>query len=387
MATPTALSIEEFRDKINESQVACRVCGFKSHSIVAHLKEKHSLSVAQYKERYKDGMVASHIITELLRLIPRKPATVDTLEEFVNPFTGSESNAVVADLKKQLKPDGANLAALVPAVIKDFYFEPAPSRAMGYALLKCKNVFIEGPTGCGKTELIMQVHAITGKAIKRVNMNGDVTVANFLGKREVDAVKGTYFLKGALPLAMEGGYTLLIDEIDYMPPHIAAVLNSVAEGGRTLYLPDMGETIVAKEGFNICATGNTGGKGDATGVYAGTEILNSAFLDRFPVKLSMTYLPKEEEIKMLQNRFPAANVAQIKELVALANEVRGSFLSGALPMTISTRKLIDMLDMIPFFGVAESMKLCILNWADKDTQSTVIGLIQRIMPNTAKELK
>lgn len=373
------IDIEEFRKRIDKFKVTCQECGHKAHSLASHLQEAHSMSSGQYKKKYAEkGILVSPIVSELLRTMPRKAKKTDRLETFLEAFEGSGSSEVLIDsVKKMLKPSDSSLAELVPSPIPNFHFDEPLVRGLAFGLLKGKNVYIEGPTGCGKTELSLQLHAVAGLAVKRVNMNGDVTTSNFIGKREIDPAKGTYYDYGNLPKAMKGGYTLLIDEIDYMPPQIAAVLNSVLEGKRSLYLPEVDETIVAKEGFNVVATANTGGKGDMTGVYSGTEIMNTALLDRFSIKLTASYLPQKVEAKMLESRFSGEDVSLIEKMTKSAEEVRKSFSNGVLPFTISTRKLIDFFEMKPALGHKMALDLSIMNWLDDDNRQVVEQILNR----------
>ena len=187
-------------------------------------------------------------------------------------------------------------------------------------------------------------------------MNGDVTASHFVGAMRASPEKGTYYYYGVLPRAMKYGATLLVDEVDYTPPHIAAVMNSVLEGKRVLYLEETGETIHAAEGFTVIATGNTGGKGDADGMYTGTEVLNTAFLDRFPIKMRMDYMHHEHEEELLTTRFPTEKASDIKKMVRAANEVREAFKQGQISLTFSTRKLLDYFELKGYLGEDETPK-------------------------------
>jgi len=230
----------------------------------------------------------------------------------------------------------------------------------------------------GKTELVKQLHAQLGKTMLRANMNGDATRAAIVGEMQASPSKGTYFHEGALPIAMRAGATLLVDEVDYAPPHILAVFNSVLEGSRQLFVEETAETIVAAPGFMIMTTGNTAGKGDTNGNYTGTEVLNTAFLDRFPVCVAMDYLAADIELTMLKDRNPTADVTKVKQLVSFANEVRDSFKKGNVSITLSTRKLIDILNLSVMLGMDRSVELGITNWLDEDDFQLVHGLKTRV---------
>jgi cobaltochelatase CobS len=373
------ISIDDFRARINDSAVPCAECGFRAHALVQHIKTRHNMSAGQYKQKHPMAKLASPIVSELIRRMDRSAKTTDRLETFVEAFSpGTSLEQNLREMAKKWGPLDPTLIPLIPQAIANFHFPERETKAVTAGLQLGKNVYVEGPTGCGKTELIYQIHAQMGRPMVRANMNGDVTVANFIGKEKATPQKGTYYMYGLMPLAMQHGYTLLIDEVDYTPPQIATVMNPVLEGKRTLYLPDTDETIVAQQGFNVIATGNTGGKGDPNGVYSGTEILNTAFLDRFPVKIKTDYLPEQLEINMLTARFPATTLSKVRLMVKAASEVRNAFKQSNLSLTLSTRKLIDYFELVPLLGEAGALQSVLLDWLDTDEKELVTNLLTRV---------
>lgn len=342
------------------------------------------MSAGQYKKSFINVALVSPIVTELLRLVDRKSYQTDNLSEFLGAFLPREKSDEVFDqVKATLPPVPTELLKYIPEVDPFYSFEPQVARMLCFSIAKGKNAFLEGPTGSGKTEAVRQVHARLGRPVIRVNMNGDVTVGSFLGTKEVVAGQGTTFRQGDLPTCMRLGATLLIDEIDYTPPAIAAVLNPVLERGRTLNILEAGLQIEAAKGFLVMATGNTGGKGDMNGMYTGTEVLNTAMLDRFQIKLKVDYLSKKAEKEMLLARFPSMDTALLEKITKMAKEVRESFKRGLIPVTLSTRKVIEMLEMTKEFPLKEVLEAVLLNWLDEDN----IAAIQKILENHGLPIK
>ena len=59
-------------------------------------------------------------------------------------------------------------------------------------------------------------------------------------------------------------------------------LQSILEGNG-VFLKKIGKFVQPTAGFNVIATANTKGKGSDDGRFIGTNVLNEAFLERFPV--------------------------------------------------------------------------------------------------------
>ena len=379
------VTLEEFRTLVSETRVECLECGWKGHSIQGHLRTEHDFSIKDYREKHPRGRAASKLVAEIIRHMPREAQRTSELAEFAEEFAfainrEAEAGPQLEELGKKVYgacPD--ELAGLIEEVDPHFRFLGDDLEVLAWAVEKGKHVYDSGPTGCGKTAKYVQLAANMRQPIRRVNMNGDATYGNFVGSKEAKN-KETTFRHGFLPLAMLGdgkrGYPVIIDEIDYTPPPIAAVLNPVMDAG-VLYLPDTGEEIKALPGFQIFATANTGGRGDRHGNYTGTEILNAAFLDRFGVKLESNYLPKDSEVEMLSARYPGTKVSEVTAMVEGAGEVREAFVRGEINVTFSTRKLMDFFEMGAALGPERAIKLALLNWTDEDDRQTVIELLKR----------
>jgi cobaltochelatase CobS len=275
-------------------------------------------------------------------------------------------------------------SSFIPEIDPCFYFDPFATRVIRKAIALGRNVIASGDTGCGKTATFMQVCAVLGKGIIRVNPHDGITKESLVGG--VGLKNGeTHFQYGALPIAMKEGLVFLLDEADYLPPNLAAVFNPITERGGKLYIPETGETILPSPGFCVFATMNTGGKGDNSGNYTGTEVLNTAWLDRFDFMLKMDYLPQDKEYEMLAKRFPSLDEGLLREdnelekLLKLARDVRQAFSQGELAITLSTRKLISYFEQRENnFSQIEALRSCLLNWLDDDDKNLVKTMLDRL---------
>lgn len=380
-----SVALDDFRKLIEKTQVECLECGWKGHSLQGHLREAHQFSIKDYREKHPRGRAASKLVAEIIRHMPREAQRTSELADFVEEFSFAINREAEAGPQlealgeKVYGPCSDSLTGLIEPVDQHFRFLGDELEVLAWAIEKGKHVYDSGPTGCGKTAKYVQLYANMKQPIRRVNMNGDVTYGNFVGSKEAKN-RATSFRHGFLPLAMKGdgkrGYPVIVDEIDYTPPPIAALLNPVLDAG-ILYLPDTGEELRALPGFQIFATANTGGRGDRHGNYTGTEILNAAFLDRFGVKLESNYLPKDVEVEMLSARYPSAKTTDVLAMVEGAGEVREAFVRGEINVTFSTRKLMDFFEMSAALGPERAIKLALLNWTDEDDGATVVELLKR----------
>lgn len=283
------------------------------------------------------------------------------------------------------KPDHAEVAQTqntstqhIPTLDPNYHFDPYATKVIRAALSMSENLYVYGDTGCGKTTHLEQVCAVLSRGLIRINPHDGITREMFLGGMKL-INNETIFIEGALPTAMRNGLVFLVDEISFLPPNLTAILNPIGERGGKLYIPETGEWLSPQPGFCIFATDNTGGKGDRTGNYTGTEVQNTATLDRFAFCIKMDYLPIDKEIKMLINRFPHQDINEIQKLLNLARDIRAAFSRGELALTLSTRKLIKFFSQRQNgFTIEESLSNTILSWLDEDDETLVKTMIDRL---------
>ena len=156
--------------------------------------------------------------------------------------------------------------------------------------------FITGLSGNGKTFSVEQACAQLGRELIRVNITIETDEDDLIGGfRLVDGA--TVWHNGPVVEALTRGAVLLLDEIDLASNKILC-LQSILEG-KGVFLKKIGKVITPAPGFQILATANTKGKGSDDGRFIGTNVLNEAFLERFPVTFEQEYPTVATEIKIL----------------------------------------------------------------------------------------
>lgn len=217
-------------------------------------------------------------------------------------------------------------------------------------------VFVTGLSGCGKTTTIEQASAQARRECIRVNFTRETNEDDLLGgMRLIDG--NTVFQYGPVAEAYLRGAVLILDELDLADPNKVMVLQSVLEG-KPVLLKKLGTKLAPAPGFTVFATANTKGKGSIDGRFIGTNSLNEAFLDRFPITIEQNYPTGGTEKKILL-RYAADHCGEtlterdqevITNFVQWGQITRQSFLEQTIDELISTRRLIDAVRTYFIFG-------------------------------------
>ena len=238
--------------------------------------------------------------------------------------------------------------------------------------------FITGLSGNGKTFGVEQACAQLKREIIRVNITIETDEDDLIGGFRL--VNGeTVWHNGPVIESLERGAILLLDEIDLASNKILC-LQSVLEGNG-IFLKKIGRFVKPSRGFNIFATANTKGKGSDDGRFIGTNVLNEAFLERFPVTFEQDYPSPSVEIKILDKIALGLGVKDgkfIKKLVDWADIIRKTFYDGGVEDIISTRRLVHVLRAYAIFGdKLKSIKMC-LNRFDEETKQSFLELYDKV---------
>ena len=233
--------------------------------------------------------------------------------------------------------------------------------------------FITGLSGNGKTLSVEQACASTKRELIRVNITIETDEDDLIGGFRL--VNGdTVWHNGPVIEALERGAVLLLDEIDLASNKILC-LQSVLEG-KGVFLKKIGKYIHPKAGFNVIATANTKGKGSDDGRFVGTNVLNEAFLERFPVTFEQEYPSAAIETKILLNA--GINQDFSEKLVRWAGVIRKTFFDGGVDEVITTRRLVHIADAYSIFGERiAAIKYCI-NRFDEDTKQSFMDLYTKV---------
>jgi hypothetical protein len=305
--------------------------------------------------------------------------TQDKVEEIERSF---QSVAVLPDHQQDLIPDKDDTFvkfgnfADIKRIIQSRLFYPT---------------FITGLSGNGKTFSVEQACAQLKREMIRVNVTIETDEDDLIGGFRL--VNGeTAWHNGPVIEALERGAVLLLDEIDLASNKILC-LQSVLEG-KGVFLKKIGRFVKPAPGFNVIATANTKGKGSDDGRFIGTNVLNEAFLERFPVTFEQSYPSPATEQKILEGIALDLGIEDqdfCKRLCDWGDIIRKTFYDGGIEEIISTRRLVHIVRAYSIFqDKAKAIQVCV-NRFDDETKTAFLELYDKIdadfqMPSETPEL-
>ena len=252
-------------------------------------------------------------------------------------------------------------------------------------------VFITGMSGNGKTFGVEQACAQLNRELIRVNITVETDEDDLIGGFRL--VNGeTVWHNGPVIEALQRGAVLLLDEVDLASNKILC-LQSIMEG-KGIFLKKIGEYVKPAPGFTIIATANTKGKGSDDGRFIGTNVLNEAFLERFPITFEQEYPTPATENKILRAMCAELSIPVVgdveKFLVYLcdwAEIVRKTFRDGGIDEIISTRRLVHIIRAYAIFGKKMTAVEMCLNRFDEETKTSFLQLYTKLDGDCEENVK
>lgn len=318
-----------------------------------------------------------------------------TLSKYLNQYKVSRGkwnlDATVQDLEETYNSPAVEGVATMSAVVQNLIPNKDDTYVQFGNFSDVKKViqsrlfyptFITGLSGNGKTFSVEQACSQLGRELIRVNITIESDEDDLVGGFRL--VNGeTVWHNGPVVEAMERGAILLLDEIDLASNKIMC-LQSVLEG-KGVFLKKIGLHVAPKAGFNVFATANTKGKGSDDGRFIGTNVLNEAFLERFPITFEQQYPTISIETKILTNVAQSLKIPMIgehtdfiKHLCNWSDIIRKTFADGGIDEVISTRRLVHIIKAYSIFGKKDkALKVC-LNRFDDETKATFVELYDKI---------
>ena len=267
---------------------------------------------------------------------------------------------------------------------KDTCFIPFGDFNLIDSVVKSKKflpVVITGDSGNGKTKMVEQACAKNRRYFYRMNVTVETDEMDILG--HYNLVDGqTIWEDSPLVEAAKTGGVVLMDEIFAGNPARMLCLQGILEG-KPFLIKKTGERVIPAEGFNIIATDNTKGNGSESGRYIGTNIQNTAFLERFVMCVEHDYPSRPKEVKMLDKyiAYHGINVEDDKftdKLCQWAEVTRKSYKDDAIDEMITTRRLFHILEIHSIVQDKEQAINYAIARFDEEVRDSFISLYKKI---------
>jgi MoxR-like ATPase len=225
----------------------------------------------------------------------------------------------------------------------DFIISDLKWKYLMRCINKGKNLMFVGPAGTGKTQVVFRAAEQLDKKIFYFNLGSTQDVrSSLIGNTFFK--DGTYFEESAFITALKTpGSVILLDELSRANPEAWNILMPVLDANiRKIRLDEKENSpeISVAEGVSFIATANVGFE------YTSARMLDRALVDRFSV-VEMDVLNKEDEMRLLNIKFPSLNPKMNEALCDISDKIKTECKreDAKLNSLLSTRMLIEAAEM------------------------------------------
>lgn len=271
----------------------------------------------------------------------------------------------------------------VPAIDPNYIFRPKQLMRVLYAIVTNQRLYAQGHTGSGKTTLIEQVAAHLNWPFIRINFDSEITRMDLIGRdtlvADEDGKVTSQFEDGMLPTAMSGPYICCFDELDFVRPDVAYVMQAALEGNGLRITEDGDRLVTPHPMFRMFGTGNTVGQGDEDGMYQGARPQSMAFLDRFTIWMKVDYLTDKERDTLLSRYYPSVVENDKKMILQYVTEHLEAFTTGKVIQPISPRGMLAICQATLILGsVKEALEMTVIDRCNREDRATLRGIVDRV---------
>jgi MoxR-like ATPase len=203
----------------------------------------------------------------------------------------------ITELNEKIKQESAFIDILMNEISKVIVGQKAMVERLVIGLLSNGHVLLEGVPGLAKTLAIKTLASAMKAKFQRIQFTPDLLPADLIGTQIYNQKDGNFLIRKG-PIFSN---FILADEINRAPAKVqSALLEAMQE--RQVTIGE--ETFKLEDPFLVLATQNPIEQ-------EGTYPLPEAQVDRFMLKVKISYPTKEEELKIMrQNITPADNLVQ-----------------------------------------------------------------------------
>lgn len=173
-------------------------------------------------------------------------------------------------------------------------------------------VMLTGPTGCGKTRLVEHMGLLLERPVVTISCHDDLTSSDLVGRFMVSG-GDVVWTDGPLTKAVKAGAICYLDEVVEARHDSLAILHSLTDHRRALYLDRADEVVTAPDSFMLVCSYNPAYR-------SSLKELKPSFRQRFAT-LPMQYLPPEREADVVVAE-AGVELTVAQRLVQCANALR-----------------------------------------------------------------
>lgn len=151
-------------------------------------------------------------------------------------------------------------------------------------------VMLTGPTGCGKTRFVEHMGVLLDRPVITISCHDDLTSSDLVGRFMVTG-GDVVWTDGPLTRAVKAGAICYLDEVVEARHDSLAILHSLTDHRRTLYLDRADEVVDAPIDFMLVCSYNPAYR-------SSLKELKPSFRQRFAT-LPMHYLPSDREAAVI----------------------------------------------------------------------------------------
>lgn len=225
-----------------------------------------------------------------------------------------------------------------PTIAKDgFYIKDIHWQLILRNIMQKVNTMMVGPTGTGKTELVMLAAKSLGLPCSVYDMGSmHDPIAGMLGTHRLQKGGQSVFDYAKFTQDIQKPGVILLDELSRAPVTTLNILFPCLDSRRMLPVEIAGgddlRSISVHPECVFFATANVGAE------YTGTAAMDRALTGRF-LPLELEYMPKDEEAQVLMKRYSISK-NDAKNIASVAAEIRDLYSKEELSISISTRETL-----------------------------------------------
>jgi nitric oxide reductase NorQ protein len=175
-------------------------------------------------------------------------------------------------------------------------------------------VMLTGPTGCGKTRLVEHMGRVLNRFVVTISCHDDLTSSDLVGRFMVSR-DDVVWKDGPLTRAVKDGAICYLDEVVEARHDSLAILYSLTDHRRALYLDRAEKVVKAPDSFMLVCSYNPAYR-------SSLKELKPSFRQRF-VTLAMDYLPPDREAEVLVKE-AGIDLAVAERLVNCSRSIRNA---------------------------------------------------------------